>query len=212
MNAVARTKPGAATLLTGQGEGLQEPQVVLAHQRYGRGKALAFTVQDSWQWQMHAEIPLEDRTHESLWQQLLRWLVADVPGQVDVELPEDRVSPGRPVQIRALVKDDTYLEVNDADVVAIVRDPAGDEREYPMECRARRRVCRPLPDSDAGLLRDHGRGDPGRDAHGTRPDLGAGRACGCRVLRRREAHLPPRASRRRDRRPLLHTRHGIRVA
>jgi uncharacterized membrane protein len=133
VNAVARAKPGAATLLTGEGEGLREPQVVLAHQRYGRGKALAFTVQDSWQWQMHAEIPLEDRTHESLWQQLLRWLVADVPGQVDVELPEDRVSPGRPVQIRALVKDDTYLEVNDADVVAIVRDPAGDEREYPME-------------------------------------------------------------------------------
>ena len=133
VNAVMRAKPGAATLLTGQGEGLREAQVVLAHQRYGRGKALAFTVQDSWQWQMHAEIPLEDRTHESLWQQLLRWLVADVPGQVDVELPLDRVSPGRPVQVRALVRDDTYLEVNDARVVAIVRDPAGDEREYPME-------------------------------------------------------------------------------
>ena len=32
----------------------RRPQPVLAYQRYGRGKALAFTVQDSWLWQMHA--------------------------------------------------------------------------------------------------------------------------------------------------------------
>jgi hypothetical protein len=37
---------------------------------YGAGKALAFTVDDSWLWQMHADIPLEDMTHENLWRQL----------------------------------------------------------------------------------------------------------------------------------------------
>jgi uncharacterized membrane protein len=133
VNAVARSKPGAATLLTGSVAGRASPQIVLAYQRYGGGKGLAFTVQDSWQWQMSADIPLEDRTHEGLWQQLLRWLVSDVPGQVRVTTPEDRVSPGRAVPLRAEVRDDTFLKVNDADVVAVVEDPAGDEREYPME-------------------------------------------------------------------------------
>jgi uncharacterized membrane protein len=133
VNPVHRAKPGAATLLTGSLNGRQEPQVVLAYQRYGRGKALAFTVQDSWQWQMHADMPLEDQTHEGLWQQLLRWLVADVPGPVEVSSSRDRVSPGRAFELRAVVCDDTFLEVNDARVVAHVRDPAGREREVPME-------------------------------------------------------------------------------
>ena len=54
-------------------------QVVLAAQRYGRGKAIAFPVQDSWLWQMHADIPVEDMTHENYWRQLMRWLVDGVP-------------------------------------------------------------------------------------------------------------------------------------
>jgi hypothetical protein len=82
---------------------------------------------------MHADMPLEDQTHEGLWQQLLRWLVADVPGPVEVSSSRDRVSPGRAFELRAVVCDDTFLEVNDARVVAHVRDPAGREREVPME-------------------------------------------------------------------------------
>ena len=38
--------------------------MILAYQRYGAGKALAFTPQDSWMWQMHADVPLEDMTPE----------------------------------------------------------------------------------------------------------------------------------------------------
>ena len=60
--------------------------MVLAYQRYGAGKSLAFTVHDSWLWQMHADMPLEDMTHENLWRQLLRWLVSGVPGPVTVSV------------------------------------------------------------------------------------------------------------------------------
>ena len=94
MNPLSRAKPGAATLLTAAVAGQDAPQVVLAYQRYGGGKALAFTVQDSWQWQMNAAIPLDDLTHEGLWRQLLRWLVSEVPGPVRATPAEDRVSPG----------------------------------------------------------------------------------------------------------------------
>jgi uncharacterized membrane protein len=65
VNAVTEVRPGATTLLAGAGEGLPGPQVVLAHQRYGRGKALAFTAQDSWIWQMHADVPADDLSHET---------------------------------------------------------------------------------------------------------------------------------------------------
>jgi uncharacterized membrane protein len=133
VNPVARAKPGAATLLDGVGDDLDSPQVVLAHQRYGRGTALAFTVQDSWQWQMHAEIPVEDRSHENFWQQLLRWLVSDVRGAVRVTTPHDRISPGRSIRLRAEVADDTYIEVNNAHVTATVKNPLGEEHELPLE-------------------------------------------------------------------------------
>jgi uncharacterized membrane protein len=133
LNPIRRTKPGAVSLLLGRGEGLPGAQVVLAYQRYGAGKSLAFTVDDSWLWQMHADMPLEDMTHENLWRQLLRWLVSGVPGAVTASVSSPRTSPGSPVTILATVTDEAHLKVNDAQVVARVKDPSGTERELPME-------------------------------------------------------------------------------
>jgi uncharacterized membrane protein len=132
-NRVSRAKPGAATLLTAAVAGQDAPQVVLAYQRYGAGKALAFTVQDSWQWQMNAAIPLDDQTHEGLWRQLLRWLVSDVPGPVRVTPSQDRVSPGRSVDLRVEVRDEAFVRLNDARVAAVVTDPGGSDHEVPVE-------------------------------------------------------------------------------
>ena len=81
VNPMTQTRPGAVTLLEGRSDGASAAQVILAYQRYGAGRSIAFNVVDSWQWQMHYDIPLEDMTHETLWQQLLRWLVSDVDGQ-----------------------------------------------------------------------------------------------------------------------------------
>ena len=133
LNPIRRTKPGAVSLLVGRGDGLTGAQVVLAYQRYGAGKALSFTVDDSWLWQMHADMPLEDMTHENLWRQLLRWLVSGVPGPVTVSVSSPRTSPGSPVTILATVTDPSHLKVNDAQVVARVKDPSGAERVLPLE-------------------------------------------------------------------------------
>ena len=133
VNDVRRVKPGGATLLLGTPEKGGLAQIVLASQRFGRGKGLAFTVQDSWLWQMHAEIPVEDMTHESLWRQLLRFLVSSVPGPVVASTPGDIVAPGSSVSVRAEVSDDTYLRVNNAQVAAVVKDPAGQIRDVPLE-------------------------------------------------------------------------------
>ena len=130
-NRVHQLKPGATALLTGSGPGVPNGQPVLAHQRYGRGQALAFAVQDSWTWQMHADIPLDDMTHETFWRQILRWLVSDVPTPVALTTAE-RVAPGEPVGLVARVADDAYLAVNNGRVVAQVTAPSGRETQVPM--------------------------------------------------------------------------------
>lgn len=133
VNEITEVKPGATTLLSGVGGASDEPLVVLAWQRYGRGKSIALPVQDSWLWQMHADIPLEDMTHETFWQQMLRWLVSFVPDRVTVATGSDRVAPEEPVTVVAEVEDDTYLRINNVDVKAVVTSPAGFEFEAPMD-------------------------------------------------------------------------------
>ncbi|MCI0433428.1 MAG: VWA domain-containing protein [Gemmatimonadetes bacterium] len=132
-NQFAGLKPGATALLTGAGPGLRAEQPVLAFQRFGRGLSVALAVQDTWMWQMHADVPLEDMTHETLWRQLLRWLVNGVPGQIVATLPSDRAAPGESVRIHAGVFDPGYLEVNNARVVAHVKQPSGPVIAVPLE-------------------------------------------------------------------------------
>jgi hypothetical protein len=132
-NPISAVKPGAITLLTGTGHDLRNRQTVFAYQRFGRGKSAAFTAQDSWVWQMHADLPLEDRTHQTLWRQMLRWLVSDVPFEVTVTPSRDRVSPGDPVTLTAEVDDDRYLKVNNAEVTAEATDPTGETETIPLD-------------------------------------------------------------------------------
>jgi uncharacterized membrane protein len=133
VNPLTEVKPGATTLLRGTPAGGGDPLVVLAWQRYGRGKSIVFPVQDSWLWQMHADIPLDDMTHEVLWQQLLRWLVSVVPDHITVSTESDRVAPDEPVALTAEVEDDAYLRLNNVAVNAHITSPSGLESTFPME-------------------------------------------------------------------------------
>jgi uncharacterized membrane protein len=134
VNRVARAKPGATALLVGQAVsgGGGERQVVLAFQRYGRGKAIALAIQDSWLWQMHAAIAVDDLTHETLWRQMLRWLVSDVPDRVGMTAP-DHVAPGEAVPLRAQVSNESFLATNGATVTANVLGPNGEPVDVPLE-------------------------------------------------------------------------------
>ena len=131
VNLIETIKPGATTLLSATDDRRRE-RVVLAYERYGRGKSVAFPVQDSWMWQMHATIRVEDQTHENFWRQLLRWLVDGVPDAVETRPLTDRVEPGQPVTLTADVVDPRFVELNDANVVAHV---TVDRRARPWTCR-----------------------------------------------------------------------------
>jgi len=132
LNMVQVLKPGATALLSGSDERRRE-RVVLAFERYGRGKSIAFPVHDSWLWQMHSSIRVEDQTHESFWRQLLRWLVDGVPDTVESRTLTDRVEPGQPVTLTADVVDQRFVELNDAQVVAHVASPSGAKFDVPLQ-------------------------------------------------------------------------------
>jgi uncharacterized membrane protein len=132
VNAPLPAKPGATVLLNGLDQ-RGASHVVLATHQYGRGKAAAFVAQDSWQWQMHASIPLEDQTHQNYWRQLLRWLVEGVPDTVDVRTTADRIEPGDVVTIEAAVADRSFMELNDAGVIAHVTRPGGGTLNVPLQ-------------------------------------------------------------------------------
>ncbi|MBI4263675.1 MAG: hypothetical protein HY657_04825 [Acidobacteria bacterium] len=132
VNAPLPAKPGATVLLTGTDE-RGRSQNVLVWQPYGRGKTVALSLQDTWQWQMHASIPLEDQTHENFWRQMTRWLVDGVPGVVEARPVTERVEPGEAATVEAAVVDGTFVELNDASVVARVTRPNGGTIDLPLQ-------------------------------------------------------------------------------
>ena len=131
VNAPLEPKPAATVLLTGTDERGREQPVLTWHQ-YGRGKAVALPLQDTWQWQMHASISLEDQTHENFWRQMLRWMVDGVPEMVEARTTVERVEPGEAVTIEATVVDRSFVELNDASVTARVTRPNGATLDVPL--------------------------------------------------------------------------------
>jgi len=131
VNRVTRLKPGAVALLEGSAGRYRQP--VLAFQRFGRGLSVAMPVQDSWLWQMHASVPVDDATYRTLWRQLLRWITSETPERLRVSTSADRVRPGGTVTIRAEVSDSNFVRRNDARLVARVRAPSGAVRDVPLE-------------------------------------------------------------------------------
>ena len=154
-NMVTELKPGATELLQGvvvespgaapgvvgaaeddpglEGTGDAGDRVVMAFQRYGRGRSMVLAVQDTWLWQMDSTVPLEDQSHENFWRQLLRWLVAETPDPVEAAPAQVTVEAGESVTLEATVLDAGFVEVNGAAVNARVTLPTGETRDVPME-------------------------------------------------------------------------------
>ncbi|MYE17110.1 MAG: DUF3416 domain-containing protein [Gemmatimonadetes bacterium] len=154
-NLITELKPGATELLQGvvvespgaapgavdaaedaaglESTGDADDRVVMAFQRYGRGRSMVLAVQDTWLWQMDSTVPLEDLSHENFWRQLMRWLVAETPDPVEAAPAQVTVEAGEPVTLEATVLDAGFVEVNGAAVNARVTLPTGETRDVPME-------------------------------------------------------------------------------
>lgn len=133
VNEPGTPRAGATVLVAGQTDDGRSDIPILSYQRYGRGMSAIFGVQDSWRWRMDTSIPVDDHTHQTLWRQIVRWLVEDAPAPFQIAASPARVAPGEPVQLRAQVNTSLYAEVNNADVVATVTGPDGRVETVPLE-------------------------------------------------------------------------------
>jgi uncharacterized membrane protein len=133
VNRVGALKPGATSLLSGNDTVGRGDQPVLAFQRYGRGRVIALPVQDTWHWQMAAQIAVDDQKYETFWRQLLRWLADESPDRLEVTAQVEDLAPGEPVTLDAELRDRTWQPVNDGAITARVTDPAGVVTEVPLD-------------------------------------------------------------------------------
>jgi uncharacterized membrane protein len=123
-NRTVGEKVGGIVLARGDLEsGGRESPILLAYQRYGRGRTMAFTSGSSWRWQM--EMPHEDVTYELFWKQVLRWLVNSSPEPVMITSDKDTYLPGEAVRLTADVSNKAFARMNNARAIARVTTPSG---------------------------------------------------------------------------------------
>jgi uncharacterized membrane protein len=113
-------KPGA-TVLAEMVAGKRMP--LLITQSFGRGRTALMATSGSWRWQMSS--PVGDTAHDLFWQQLLRWLAADSPGQVVATMPAQTLSDDGHVALTAVVRDKEFTPAGDAHVSAHLIGPEG---------------------------------------------------------------------------------------
>jgi uncharacterized membrane protein len=129
MNAVGNLKPGAIALANlVDSEGHVWPG--LAAQRFGDGRAAVLAVGDAWRWGMRRETAEADL--EKFWRQTFRWLVADTPQRVALEVrPES--DAGGPVRLVVHARDKKYQPLDQALAKIAVQTPDGNTVELEAE-------------------------------------------------------------------------------
>ena len=130
-NPTGGAKPGATVLAeASEPDSSGKKPVILAFQRFGKGKSVAFPTDSTWRWRM--ELDHRDNTHELFWKQMLRWLVTDVPDAVQIESENHSSSLDENVILRAEIKDPSFFRLNNARVTAKVQPPSGESVSIPM--------------------------------------------------------------------------------
>jgi len=135
VNPTAGVKPGTTVLATAvTGEGGGAPPVLLAFQRFGRGRSMALATGSIWRWRMEKEH--RDNFHDTFWRQMLRWLVTDAPDPVVVETGKHSYSLDESVAISMEVSEADFIRLNNARVTAEIKDPSGQTTALPVSWQA----------------------------------------------------------------------------
>jgi hypothetical protein len=129
---LAGAKPGATVILEANAiNDRSRTTPLLVEERYGRGRSMALTANDTWRWRM--ELPSQNNSHETFWRQLLRYLVSATPRQYEVAAERDVYTKGDTVTLRGEVSDKKFNAITDAQVVARVTKPSGATAEIPLK-------------------------------------------------------------------------------
>jgi uncharacterized membrane protein len=114
-------RPGAAVLaIAGSAGGT--PRALVAVQRYGEGRTMAFTGEAAWRWRML--LPADDRSYDTFWRQAVRWLALPAADPVTVHVPTG-AAPGDPLVLRVTSRNRAFEPLRDASVAIRVTAPDG---------------------------------------------------------------------------------------
>jgi uncharacterized membrane protein len=131
VNRVRSIKPGASVLSRVKGiDGKEYPALVV--QRFGKGRAAAALLGDLWRWGLR-RISSDESDLEKSWRQTIRWLVADVPGRVEVETRRKKDDPAAPIELMIRIRDEEFRPLDNAEVTVTVKTPEGTEVKLPAD-------------------------------------------------------------------------------
>ncbi|MCH8954690.1 VWA domain-containing protein [candidate division KSB1 bacterium] len=129
-NPLGRAKPGATILAVHPLSEAGDPKVILAQQRFGRGRSMVFATSSSWLWQMG--LSHEDMSHERFWRQILRWLALASPEPIECHLDKETYVPNDEVTLKVDVRDSTFSTIEDATIKARITTPSGKIIDVPF--------------------------------------------------------------------------------
>jgi uncharacterized membrane protein len=120
LNRLPSVKPGASVVATIDNDwGQQFPAMIV--QRFGNGRTGALTIGDLWRWGLR-----ESQMHEDMnkfWRQALRWLIADVPERISIQVVQKQDQINQPVILQVRVRDKDFEPMDNVSVAIEVRDP-----------------------------------------------------------------------------------------
>jgi len=116
-----------------------KPQIVLAVERYGKGRSAAFTIDTTYLWYIPLRAMGQDSPYNRLWGQLVRWLAGeDVKNRqrgagVEGLLNKSLFQLGESVKVRAMVRDEHGDATRYAQVNLSLKNSANKQtKQFPM--------------------------------------------------------------------------------
>lgn len=139
VNSAGGLKPGAIVLSEVEQPGDDSKSAALVTQRFGKGKSAVMLVGDLWRWGLHHE-KNESPPLGQAWRQMVRWLIADVPQPVTMEVETAEKSPsGRAAKLTVTARTVEFEPRDNVSVEVEITKPDGTlitGRAEPSESRA----------------------------------------------------------------------------
>ena len=123
VNRTPAIKPGSHVLAEVESPDGESVYPALVTQPFGRGQVGALLIGDLWRSQMRRREQQSEDFGRG-WRQMIRWLVSDVPGRVDVAVDPDQQSGN----IHVVVRDEQFNRLDNATVTLTVTGPEGEPR------------------------------------------------------------------------------------
>lgn len=114
-------KPGATVLASVRTQGNREHPALVV-QPFGKGRTAALMIGDFWRWQLKSDSDNDDLLKS--WRQTLRWLVADVPRRVEVNV-DLKQDVNRTAEINVHVRDESFKSLDNATIEIAIQTPDG---------------------------------------------------------------------------------------